>query len=322
MTTAITSRFFKRLVQIILVIASLWIYLTVFSPYLGRSQMSLPSLIEPTSNDRILVIVAHPDDEILGAAGYIKKTIEKGGEAHIVIVTNGDANKFYYISAERLFYKNKQFFIEEGNERINETINAIAKLGLNDDHIDFLGFPDRGLNNLLTSNWNHSQPYFSPYTKTTQSPYINTFDPSSNYSGEDLVKNLKQIIKEVQPTKIFTHTIFDIHPDHRATAEFVNLALKELKTSDDFKDPNLYSFLVHYRDYPRPLGYEPDHYLSPPKDLLENSKISWFVFPLDSELQEAKHQATLQFKSQLKSPFLNLLLKSFIRKNELFIEIK
>ena len=40
--------------------------------------------------DRILVVAPHPDDEVLGCGGTIRKFTSKGREAHVLIVTRGD----------------------------------------------------------------------------------------------------------------------------------------------------------------------------------------------------------------------------------------
>lgn len=45
--------------------------------------------------NRILVIVAHPDDEVLGMGGTIKKLTTSGAEVHLLIVTDGSTSQYY-----------------------------------------------------------------------------------------------------------------------------------------------------------------------------------------------------------------------------------
>lgn len=314
------ARVAKNTLQLALALAGLWIYLTVFASFLGRSVPLYPTIPMPTAEDRILVIAAHPDDEILGPAGYLATAAKVGSEIRVVVVTNGDANKFYDISAKRLLQKKPEIFVEEGNVRQRETLAALAELGIPSDRVDFLGFPDRGLHELLDAHWPRSNPYQSPYTKATEPPYAMVFDRNNLYAGEDLADDLAKIIGEIKPTILFTHTMLDTHLDHAATAKFVDLALDALKGQGAFTMPTRYAFLIHGHDYPRPLRYTPNDYLQPPEKIQKQfPRLAWRTFPLDAESENAKHLAIGAFKTQLESPYLNLLLKSFVRRNELFI---
>ena len=40
-------------------------------------------------NNDVLIIAAHPDDEILGCGGAMVKHIENGDEVHVVILAEG-----------------------------------------------------------------------------------------------------------------------------------------------------------------------------------------------------------------------------------------
>ena len=54
----------------------------------------------------------------------------------------------------------------------------------------------------------------------------NKFEQDFNERGID--KNFKKIIKNLKPTKIFTHSSDDVHPDHRATFKLVLKTYKEM----------------------------------------------------------------------------------------------
>jgi hypothetical protein len=81
-------------------------------------------------------------------------------------------------------------------------------------------------------------------------------------------------------------------------------------------EPQLYTYLVHAWDFPRPLRYAPDQPLLPPKSLRESSH--WVRFDLSEDELAAKQAAMKDYRSQLDSPYLRLLLNSFLRQNELF----
>ncbi|MBT3940577.1 PIG-L family deacetylase [Candidatus Woesearchaeota archaeon] len=74
----------------------------------------------------ILVLVAHPDDEILGCGGTIAKYAQDGEEVISIIFSDGDP-----------VHKSKDFTIK----RRKESIAAGKKLGISDTV--FLGLPDK-----------------------------------------------------------------------------------------------------------------------------------------------------------------------------------
>lgn len=45
--------------------------------------------------NRILVIVAHPDDEVLGAGGTIAKLVKEGKDVSLLIVTDGSSSQYH-----------------------------------------------------------------------------------------------------------------------------------------------------------------------------------------------------------------------------------
>lgn len=47
----------------------------------------------PQNNQKILVVAAHPDDEVLGAGGAICKHVEKGDEVDVLILSDGETSR-------------------------------------------------------------------------------------------------------------------------------------------------------------------------------------------------------------------------------------
>ncbi|HET7042023.1 MAG TPA: PIG-L family deacetylase, partial [Gemmatimonadales bacterium] len=47
-------------------------------------------------SDRILVLVPHPDDEVLGAGGVLREAVRRGLPVRVVFLTNGDSNEWSF----------------------------------------------------------------------------------------------------------------------------------------------------------------------------------------------------------------------------------
>ena len=46
---------------------------------------------------KVLVVVAHPDDEVLGCGGTIAKHIDNGDIVSVLILADGASSKHYYL---------------------------------------------------------------------------------------------------------------------------------------------------------------------------------------------------------------------------------
>ena len=158
----------------------------------------------------ILVLAAHPDDEVLGMGGTIKKFTKKGFNVKIVIFATG-------ISARRSSnYKNTENYDVDDNtilkmnkqiEKLKiDAIYASKVLGVSD--IEFLDFPD------------------------------NEMDLISNL---EITKSIEKIIKKFKPDQVFTHSGFDVNIDHRM---LYNATLAATRPKFKSKIKKVYSFEV------------------------------------------------------------------------------
>jgi LmbE family N-acetylglucosaminyl deacetylase len=271
---------------------------------------------EPTGSDRYLIVAAHADDELLAAGGLMQRALAAGADVWVVFATNGDGNRLAAVIGGRRLRPRPADFIAEGKARQREAQTALGRLGVPADHIMFLGYPDRGLMALAAERRDPEKPYVSPYTKASTSPYPLTFRPMALYTGTDVESDLEAILTVTRPTVILTHHEADRHSDHQALNLFVRQAIRSLVGRGVLQHPQLYTYLVHAWDFPRPLRYAPDQPLLPPRSLLESSH--WVRFELTADELAAKQAAMRDYRSQLDSPYLRLLLNSFLRQNELF----
>lgn len=273
---------------------------------------------QPTAADRILLVVAHNDDELIAAGGYLSAAVAAGSQVSVVVVTNGDGNKFSAAVLSRRVRPGPKEYIREGEVRQQESLAALRRVGLSGDQIQFLGFPDRGLEDLLDTHWPKNAPYVSPFTRTTSPPYGGAYQPSATYTGEDLYAVLMDIATRVRPTIAIFHSDLDEHADHQALHTFATMVLDDLAQRDPSLRTQRFTFVIHADDYPRPLRYSPKSALAPPPHVHPEGR--WLKYDLTPAQVSVKTQAMHAYRSQYQSPYLRLLLNSFIRRNELFIE--
>lgn len=281
----------------------------------------LPAFVIMPQQARLLVIAPHCDDETLGCAGVIQEVINAGGQVMVVSMTNGDGFTLAVEEQYRRFFLTSEDYIKSGYARQQELIRALQRLGVAENRVLFLGYPDRGLKALWTDHWDSAQPYPSHYTGRDHSPYSNSFRLNAPYAGEAVVNDLAAILAEYQPTMILSPHPADEHPDHAATWSFVAAAVAKSFYSEALPKPKIYAYLVHRGDFPLPHGYRPESMLLPPRPLYHTAANRWQAYALTKEQETVKELALNEYASQLRVPVMSSLLRSFIRKNELFEEV-
>ncbi len=86
---------------------------------------------------KILVVVAHPDDEVLGCGGTLLKSAEKGAKIKTIIVSEGVTSRSY---------KNNTF-LEEQKKRRSDSSIKVSKLLKGSKVVNF-NFPDQRLDTI------------------------------------------------------------------------------------------------------------------------------------------------------------------------------
>ncbi len=262
-----------------------------------------------TVGNRILIVVPHPDDEVLGTGGFIYDQLQKGKEIKVVLMTNGDAFRKAAMEYLKVEQPTPDDFIRLGKVRQKESVSGLKKLGLQDKNIIFLGYGDGSLSHLWDSNWDSANPRKGANGHTS-SPYDNSFTKNTSYTGEDVAADLTKIIDGYKPTDIIYPDPDEAHPDHWATSNFVKFTVEKTKCK-----ARLYTYLVHHYQWPDPTLYVPKSGLYPPVSL-STVGTYWHEYGLDSDTVKIKHQALLKYRSQYMA--MSGFLDSFIRKNELF----
>ena len=292
----------KKIIIILFVILN-------FNPHLWAENTSGP--INLVHSDRVLILAPHPDDETIGTGGVIQRALKAGAHVKVVCYTNGDNNELAFIVYEKRLVFKKKAFLNLGETRAKETINAMASLGLNEKDIIFLGYPDFGTMEILTKYWQDTSPYRSIFPRQNKVPYPGALSFGAPYMGESILNDLKTVILDFRPTKIFVSHPADTNRDHRSLYLFLKVALWDLEGK--IKPPEIFPYIIHVIGWPKPRGYHPDLELVPPSKL---KGVSWQRFSLTDEEIKKKYDAILNYKSQI--VFDRPYLFTFARKNELF----
>lgn len=144
---------------------------------------------------KVLVIVAHPDDEVLGMGGTIKKLTKNGDDVKIVILATGIASRRsvdYQNSTRYEMNKKLTMEIEKQIKKLQNDARSAGKiLGVN--NIELLDFPD------------------------------NEMDTVSQLK---IIKKIEGVIQDFKPKKVYTHTKDDVNVDHRSIYNAVLVATR------------------------------------------------------------------------------------------------
>jgi LmbE family N-acetylglucosaminyl deacetylase len=283
----------------------------------------LPPVINLSVNraTRLLVIAPHPDDEVIGAAGLIRRVVKAGGTVGVVYVTSGDGFPEGVETSEGISplvaHLAPRDYETYGRLREQEGRSALSSLGVKPSALTFLGFPDEGLCELASTYLSAKVKAFkSPYTGRISPPLTEQVIRGVRYRGFDLRRELERVITSFGPTLVVAPHPEDAHPDHCSTHIFLSEALDELSRSGRVR-PRVLHYLVHYGQWPlRPSDIDGD-VLLPPREFpaLEGR---WATLPLTRDEIGAKRVALLLYHSQML--VIGRFMMTFARSDELFLE--
>jgi LmbE family N-acetylglucosaminyl deacetylase len=187
----------------------------------------------------VLVVVAHPDDEVLGFAGVIVRSLDEGRRVRVAGVTNGDSPRPGHRRAT----------VRYGLRRGRESIAAARVLGLQwsrkpaASDLWLLGYPNLSLAALAAGE----QPAHAPRARTYAAGNLGRGDlrflherQHSALTHASLERDLDLVVALAQPADVYTHAWFDGHPDHAAVHAEVVRALERSGTR-----ANLHTTLIH-----------------------------------------------------------------------------
>jgi LmbE family N-acetylglucosaminyl deacetylase len=146
---------------------------------------------------RLLISMAHPDDETFGLAGTVAHYVDQGVEVYLICTTNGDVG-----TVDPKFMQDYDTIAEL---RLAELRCAAEKLGFADVYT--LGYRDSG----MAGSVDNQHP-----------------DSLAAADPQQVAARIADIIRKVQPQVIVTFDPYGGygHPDHVATHKATNLAFE------------------------------------------------------------------------------------------------
>lgn len=210
---------------------------------------------EPQPLD-VLIIAPHSDDEAIGCTGVMLRAVERKERVGVVVVTAGDG---FPKAAAALAKKDEQRlnaedFIALAALRQKHSLQAMQRLGVKDDDLMFLGYPDGGLGKLYAAK--DETPYRQPFTDKveTYGPvaadyHRRTHGRPAPYLRASVLDDLTEIIKVRRPKNVYVTGEADTHGDHRATFFFTRDAARTAGYSG-----KIWTYIVHGREPIDPPG--------------------------------------------------------------------
>ena len=190
-----------------------------------------------SSATRWVVIAPHPDDETLTASGVLLRAAESGADPAVIVMTNGDLD-----------------CIHDGLKREGESVTGLTALGVREDRVYFLGYPDGGLAQLGRAPLPPRRRLIDGVCQPGNTTYGARgfgrhdyhhvrFGEAAVYTRESAVADLATLLAELRPTDIVITHPEDTHPDHAATYTLFRSALDRLADA-----PRVHRAMVHNGD--------------------------------------------------------------------------
>jgi len=172
-----------------------------------------------------MFVAPHDDDLCIGAGLLIQAAVQAGVDVQCVVVTDGCLG---YCQADH----------QDGIVDIRrlETIRSFELLGVREDQVTFLGFPDGGLTRFIGRR-----------------PAAEGEPCDAGYTG--LQNAFTHSLRDLRPTRVFVATQNDLHPDHKMTNSELMISLFHAsgkiwpELGDPLNVPEVHELAV-YCDFP------------------------------------------------------------------------
>jgi len=301
----------------IAVIVTIALWLSFFGSSLASPGLAA-ALSDPANQlpalgpkDALLVVAPHPDDECIATGGLIQQAVAAGARVHVVYLTYGDNHELAYWALKKLPALTPAQYRSLGETRRLEAIKGTGSLGLTQEDLTFLGYPDAGTLRIWETTWQPGTSRLHSATDARAVPYSDALSPGSPYNAASILEDFESVLHAFAPTVVALPSPLDLNPDHQAAYLFATAAVSDLKMS-----PRQYTYIVHQRHFPVPRFYNPRTVLTPPP-FVASLPLALRNLRLTAGQIGLKYSSTLLYRSQTDVSYG--LLASFCRQNEVFM---
>ncbi|MEK6857489.1 MAG: PIG-L family deacetylase [Nanoarchaeota archaeon] len=195
---------------------------------------------------KILVIAAHPDDEVLGCGGTIAREKKEGATIQTIILTRGIEARYKKITSE----------VEKQITQVYENaLEANRILGMSDKDITFLDHPNSSLN---TIPWIKLRQELSEIVQQYQPDVVYThhygdYNPDHRITFEQVVFACRPCKGEHYPKEIYSFEVLSSTEwAYQNKDSFKPISFVDIKNTMQVKKDALAAYKTELRDYPHP----------------------------------------------------------------------
>jgi LmbE family N-acetylglucosaminyl deacetylase len=263
-----------------------------------------------------LIVAPHPDDEVLMAGALMARARGRGESVVVAIMTNGDAR-----------------CAVSGYVRERESLAALAKVGVPQENVFFLGYPDGALEALGTVALAPAKRIdaagacieatgtYASDSDHIRSVSMQRMGMESPYRLHAALEDLAWLFERFRPRRVVTAHPADDHPDHATTGLDVYRALEKTRIAP----PEVLFSIVHAGPHwptvngaGRPRGSAKPREPMPPlpgglAPYAPNLRVSWA-----SDAVPSMADLVATYASQLGADPSTNWLQSFVRADDVF----
>ncbi|MCB9477461.1 MAG: PIG-L family deacetylase [Deltaproteobacteria bacterium] len=200
----------------------------------------------------MLVVAAHPDDEILGCGGTVAVRVDQGWTAHLMIVASGIAGRFADPSAHQEEFAEQRVALEHNARRAASTVgfSTTRFLNLADNRLDTV--PRQNIAHAIDSLIDEVRPD----TIYTHHPGDYNWDHGVVFDA--VMMAARHSPGEFAPTELYT---FEVGSSTERAAPFANRAFLpntyvDISAGIERKKAAMQIYESEYRPYPHPRSVE------------------------------------------------------------------